>query len=438
MSCQPFFDTRPLELLMSLSSLPSSKDGYAVYPFFFTICSGVLACVLHRHTFELALLHHRSLPLMADCHYSNSWIRNPGPTLLLTAECLHKHEIKNYTHENDRIWKIITIRSPRPRTPPIFPFPQVSRHPAPFLDVKLSLYLTLLLEPQPTESIVHILAPSFLGCGSSFPFFSLPGSNSSGRLSDSSSLHAFLLSHPSNSWIKQHTFAFGLACLVLGKFELSLVLYSTHRISHRHGAWKECLGHLCSWTWFWLGLLCFACRCMERRMRRWLADRTDDGWKMVLLHSMEWWMVVPVCLYTFDGMHDGCHMHRVRARTGFVVSHFLFVDTDTNSFRAIHWWEGRKMARGILKREEKRWGEMRLVLREEFSSEWAVHSRETASCWYRNERRTEHTTFFRHSFSFALRFVESSVRLLSVLSVCLPGWPFYLFVLLVVRCPPIL
>lgn len=103
MSCQPFFDTRPLELLMSLSSLPSSKDGYAVYPFFFTICSGVLACVLHRHTFELALLHHRSLPLMADCHYSNSWIRNPGPTLLLTAECLHKHEIKNYTHENDRI-----------------------------------------------------------------------------------------------------------------------------------------------------------------------------------------------------------------------------------------------------------------------------------------------------------------------------------------------
>lgn len=71
-------------------------------------------------------------------------------------------------------------------------------------------------------------------------------------------------------------------------------------------------------------------------MRRWLADRTDDGWKMVLLHSMEWWMVVPVCLYTFDGMHDGCHMHRVRARTGFVVSHFLFVDTDTNSFRAIH------------------------------------------------------------------------------------------------------
>ncbi|KAL2060310.1 hypothetical protein VTL71DRAFT_9705 [Oculimacula yallundae] len=39
-------------VLWSLSSLPSSKDGYALY-LFFLFSSGVLACILHRHTFEL-------------------------------------------------------------------------------------------------------------------------------------------------------------------------------------------------------------------------------------------------------------------------------------------------------------------------------------------------------------------------------------------------
>ncbi|KAH7364805.1 hypothetical protein BKA65DRAFT_144701 [Rhexocercosporidium sp. MPI-PUGE-AT-0058] len=184
-------------------------------------------------------------------------------------------------HKRERShMKIITICSTQPRTLPLFPFFKVSRHPAPSPSTStLSPTLSDTTSRPPTIQNQSYICRSYLlgfyGCRLSFRFPS-PRSTSLGWLSGASSLHTLLLSHPSNSWITQRTFAFGLACLILGKFELSLVLYSTHHISHLHGAWKEGLGHLCSSTWFWLGLLCFAYRCMERRMRRWITPRRED------------------------------------------------------------------------------------------------------------------------------------------------------------------
>lgn len=154
--------------------------------------------------------------------------------------------------------RIITIHPPQPRiTSSFFLFPG-SRHPAPLLSTSNSHTTSQTLSIQNHWYILSL----YRSCWFSRIISACPYTADRiyiGCLPVSSSLHTFLLQHPSNI-LDYKTF---LLAWVLGRLlralPLVLLLISSH--IGMAGAWKDglSLGHpySCYWTLFWLG---FACR----------------------------------------------------------------------------------------------------------------------------------------------------------------------------------
>lgn len=169
--------------------------------------------------------------------------------------------------------RIITIRPPQPKTTSPFPFFEVTRHPAPFLSTSTSHSVSHYFSnshPYRNQSYISSLRPWFSLI--IFPLLPIPGWNSSGRSSDILQYIPFLYSHPTNSW---NTHNFRIWTCLLGSwqafdFRFRLCLYSSH-LSSAWLALRRMVGlghHLCSSTWFWLGLAWLALHCLQMRGER--------------------------------------------------------------------------------------------------------------------------------------------------------------------------